>query len=91
MDVYVGAGCSVDFCVAAFDEGQKVAKDGVKLSLVGAGGVQFNITKNLGLFLDPTFSWNIPSNRRVRETYRSEYPFMFTVSSGFRITVPDIL
>ena len=87
MDVYVGAGCSVDFCVAAFDEGQKVAKDGVKLSLVGAGGVQFNITKNLGLFLDPTFSWNIPSNRRVLEMYRSEYPFMFTVSSGFRITV----
>lgn len=91
MDVYVGAGCSVDFCVGAFDEGQKVAKDGVKFSLVGAGGVQFNITKNLGLFLDPTFSWNIPSNRRVLETYRSEYPFMFTVSTGFRITVPDLL
>ncbi|MCQ2111470.1 MAG: PorT family protein [Bacteroidaceae bacterium] len=89
MDVYVCAGGSVDFCVAAFDAGQKIAKDGIGVSLVGASGVQFNITRNLGLFLDPTFSWSIPSNNRVLETYRSEYPFMFTVSTGMRITIPN--
>ncbi|MCQ2115086.1 MAG: hypothetical protein MJZ07_02665, partial [Bacteroidales bacterium] len=87
MDVYVGAGGSADFCVAAFDAGQKIAKDGVGFSLIGAGGIQFNISKNLGLFLDPTFSWNIPSDNRKLDTYRSDHPFMFTVSTGLRVTV----
>lgn len=88
MDVYVGAGGSADFCVAAFDAGQKIAKDGVKFSLIGAGGIQFNINKYLGLFLDPTFSWNIHSDNRKLDTYRSEHPFMFTVSTGLRVTIP---
>ena len=88
MDVYVGAGGSVDFCVAAYDAGQKIEKDGVGFSIIGAGGIQFNINKNLGLFLDPTFSWNIPSDNRKLDTYRSEHPFMFTVSTGLRVTIP---
>ena len=88
LDVYVGAGASADFCVAAFEAGQKIAKDGVGFSLIGAGGVQFNITDNLGIFLDPTLSWNIPSNNRVLDTYRYDHPFMFSVSTGLRITVP---
>ena len=88
MDVYVGAGGSADFCVAAYDTGHKITKDGVKFSLIGAGGIQFNINKNLGLFLDPTFSWNIPSDNRKLDTYRSEHPFMFTVSTGLRVTIP---
>lgn len=88
MDVYVGAGGSADFCVAAYDAGHKITKDGVKFSLIGAGGIQFNINKNLGLFLDPTFSWNIPSDNRKLDTYRSEHPFMFTVSTGLRVTIP---
>lgn len=89
MDVYVGAGASADFCVAAYDAGQKTTKDGVGFSLIGAGGIQFNISKNLGLFLDPTFSWIIPSEHRVLDTYRSEHPFMFSVSTGLRITLPN--
>lgn len=88
LDVYVGAGASADFCVAAYDAGKKIAKDGVGFSLIGAGGVQYNFTDNLGIFLDPTLSWNIPSNNRVLDTYKSAHPFMFSVSTGLRITVP---
>ena len=88
LDVYVGAGASADFCVAAYDAGKKIGKDGVGFSLIGAGGVQFNITDNLGIFLDPTLSWNIPSNNRVLDTYKSEHPFMFSVSTGLRVTIP---
>ena len=87
MDVYVGTGGSVDFCVAAYDTGQKIARDNVGFSLIGAGGIQFNINKNLGLFLDPTFSWNIPSDNRVLDTYRTENPFMLAVSTGLRFTI----
>lgn len=87
LDVYVGAGASADFCVAAFEAGQKIAKDGLGFSLIGVGGIQFNITDNLGIFLDPTFSWNIPSDSRVLDTYRSQHPFMFSLSSGIRINI----
>ena len=88
LDVYVGAGASADFCIAAFEAGQKIGKDGVGFSLIGAGGVQFNITDNLGIFFDPTLSWNIPSNNRVLGTYKSAHPFLVSVSTGLRITVP---
>lgn len=88
FDVYVGAGTSADFCVAAFEDGNRIAKDGISFSLIGAGGVQLNITDNLGLFLDPTFSWNIPSNNRILDTYKSDHPFMFSVSTGLRVNIP---
>lgn len=88
LDVYAGAGASADFCVAAFEAGQKIGKDGVGFSLIGAGGVQFNITDNLGIFLDPTISWNIPSSNRLLDTYKSAHPFMFSVSTGLRVTIP---
>ena len=88
LDVYVGAGASADFCIAAYEDGNKIEKDGIGFSLIGAGGVQFNFTENLGVFLDPTFSWNIPSDTMVLETYRSTHPLMFSVSIGLRATVP---
>lgn len=87
MDVYVGAGASVDYCVAASDSGRRTDGDGVGLSLEAAGGIQFNLTRNLGLFLDPTLSWNTPVGHSVLSTYRSEHPIMFSVSSGIRVTL----
>ena len=88
VDVYVGAGGSMDFCVAAYDAGRKIARDGVGFSLIGFGGIQFNISRNLGLFLDPTLSCDLTSGNRTLDTYRSEHPFMFTVSTGLRVTIP---
>ena len=87
IDVYVGAGASADLCVAAYEDGNKVAKDGIGFSLIGGGGFQFNINRSFGLFVDPMFSWDMFSNSRVLETYRTEYPFMFSVSGGIRVTL----
>ena len=89
LDVYVGAGASADFCIAAFEDGSRIAKDGIGFSLIGSGGVQFNITNNLGLFFDPTFSWNIPADNRILDTYKSDHPFIFSVSSGIRVTLQN--
>ena len=87
MDVYVGAGVSVDYCIAAYDEGNKIKGDGIGFSLTGTGGIQFNITKNLGLFIEPTLSWNIPLDNRVLETYKTEHPLMLSFPTGIRITL----
>ena len=88
IDVYVGTGVSADFCVAADDTGYKINKDGAGFSLIGAGGFQFNISRNFGLFLEPSFSWDFTSERRILETYRMEHPLMFSVSTGLRFSLP---
>lgn len=87
VDVYVGAGASADFCVLANENGYAIEKDGASFSLNGVGGVQLNITKNIGIYLDPTFSWNIPTDNLKLKTYKSEHQFMFSLSSGVRFTL----
>lgn len=87
LNLYAGAGTSVDFCLAASEEGHKVAKDEVGLSLVGVAGAQLNITKNLGVFVEPTLSWDMTAGNRELNTYRSEHPVMFSIASGLRFTL----
>lgn len=88
LDVYVGAGVSTDFCVAVSVDGCKTAKDGIGMALNGAGGVLFSISDHFGLFLEPTFSWSIPSDNRVLDTYKSEHPCMLSVATGLRVSFP---
>lgn len=88
LAVYVGAGASVDFCLAASDAGRQIPKDGAGFSLEGAGGIQLNFSRYFGFYLEPALSWNIPSESRVLSTYKTEHPFMFTVSTGLRIKMP---
>ena len=87
LDVYVGGGLEGDYCVGASLAGEKVVpKDGFSLSALGAGGIQFNMTDRLGLYVEPSLSYTFPSESRVLETYRSEKPLFFSVSSGLRIS-----
>ena len=65
----------------------EVDPDGIAFSLIGTTGIQFNVTDHLGLYLEPGFSWNIPSENRVLDTFMSEHPFMFSASSGIRFTL----
>ena len=85
LDVYVGGGFEADWCVGATLEGGRIKKDGFGLSLLGAGGVQFNFNKRIGLFVEPEISWTIPSESRVLETYRTGHPVSFSVASGIRV------
>lgn len=87
LGVYAGAGFEGDWCVAATLDGNKIKKDGLGLSLLGAGGVQLNFTKRAGFYLEPELSWAIPSKNRTLETYRSEHPLMFSINTGLRINL----
>ncbi|MBR6869184.1 MAG: hypothetical protein IKM93_05130 [Bacteroidales bacterium] len=87
LDVYVGGGASGDWCVSATLAGKEIPRDGFSFSLLGAGGVQFNMTRHLGLFVEPEISWTLPSEKRVLETYRSAHPFLFSVATGLRINL----
>ena len=87
LDVYVGGGVSGDWCVGATLAGKEIPRDGFSFSLLGAGGVQFNMTRHLGLYVEPEISWTLPSEKRVLETYRSAHPFLFSVATGLRINL----
>ena len=87
LDVYVGGGVSGDWCVGATLAGIDIPRDGFSFSLLGAGGVQFKVTRHLGLYVEPEISWTLPSEKRVLETYRSAHPFLFSVATGLRINL----
>ena len=87
VDTYLGAGVKGDLCMSATLDGKSIGKDGPAFRLLGAGGIQFNATRNLSLFLEPEISWTVPSDRRVLSTYSSEHPWMFTVATGVRINL----
>lgn len=90
VEAYIGAGLSADFCVKATYDDKAIDKDGLAYSLLGAAGVQFNITRHTSLFVEPAVSYSTPFGNRVLTTYRTEHPFMFSISSGIRLTLPSI-
>jgi hypothetical protein len=87
LDVYVGAGVAGDICVGSTLGGSAFAKDGPAFSVLGAGGLQWNMTKRLGLYVEPELSWTAPSDRHILKTYRQEHPLVFTVATGLRFNI----
>lgn len=87
LDVYVGTGIAGDLCIGSSLGGNAFAKDGPSFSVLGAGGLQWNMTKRLGLYVEPELSWTAPSDKHVLKTYRQEHPFVFTVATGLRINL----
>lgn len=87
LDIYVGGGFEGDYCIAASLAGNKIRRDGFNVSLLGAGGIQFNPTRRFGFYVEPEVIWTLPSDNRVLLTYRSENPFMFSVATGLRVNL----
>ena len=87
LDVYLGAGVSGDVCIAAFRAGKPVEKDGFAFSLIGAGGIQANLTKRLGIYAEPELSRSFSIGNNNLETYRTAHPWMFSVATGLRVNL----
>ena len=87
LEAYLGGGFAADYCLAASLGGDAVGKDGISLSTLGAVGLQFNITRHFGVYLEPEISWTVPSDSRRLETYRSEHPLMFSLAGGLRVNL----
>ena len=87
LEAYVGGGVQGDVCVGATLAGEKIPKDGFSLALLGAGGIQMNVSKRLGLYVEPQLSWRMFAGQQVITSYRSEHPLMLSIATGFRITL----
>ena len=87
FDFYAGAGVEKAFFFFFFLAGSKIKKDGGYLSLLGSGGVQWNASKLIGLYLEPSMSWSFMPEPRITETYLTEHPFTFLIATGIRINL----
>ena len=87
LDAYVGGGVEGEMCVRATFAGKSVKRDGASLSILGVGGLQLNLTRHLGLYLEPELSWRAIPGKSVLETYRNEHPVMFSAKAGLRIDI----
>jgi len=78
LDVYVGAGVEGDMCLGARE---------FNLSLQGVGGIQVNVSRRLGIYLEPELGWRIPTGTPALETYRTQHPLMFSLAAGLRLRI----
>ncbi|MCR4569236.1 MAG: porin family protein, partial [Bacteroidales bacterium] len=87
LDVYAGAGMEVEMCMGATLAEKKLIRDPLCLSLLGAAGIQLNLSKRIGLYLEPELSWSVPSANWELDNYRRTHPLVFTVATGIRINI----
>ena len=80
LDVYVGGGAAADYCIGAKmiikytdpalkDSIQELRRDGFVFSLIGAGGIQLNFNKRIGLYLEPELTWSKPPKKAHLDFY----------------------
>ena len=87
LDVYAGAGMEVDLCLGATLGGNQLKRDPIGFSLLGATGIQLNLSRRIGLYLEPELSWRVPSADWKLDTYQRTHPLVFTIATGIRINI----
>lgn len=93
IDFYALAGAEAEFCVAGKFEYKGPGKSitgkedcGSPLFSVGIGlGVEFKITKWLGIYIDPEVNYFIPGNHP--KSIRTDKPLMFNLGAGLRFNL----
>ena len=87
IKTYLGVGWGADYCFRATRSGEPLAKGGIDLSLMGAGGIQLNVGRRAGLYVEPRAGWTVLNGNKALKTYRTEHAPMFSVAGGIRITL----
>lgn len=85
FDVYVGGGLEADYCLKAVRGGEAIPKGGFVFSLLGAGGIQFNVSDRLGIYVEPEINLALPS--KAPETYMTKHTVSLQLSTGIRINI----
>ena len=85
VDIYFGAGAMGDICIKATLSGENIMHEDLTFSLLGADGIQLNILKHAGLYVEPQLSWMIPTGNDRLETWRTQHPLTFSISAGIRV------
>ena len=87
-DLYAGAGIKTDWCPAATFDGQPIRRNPFVFSAQLAGGVEYRITRLVGVYIEPRLSWFPQTREAPFETYRTLLPVTFNMAAGLRFTLP---
>ena len=81
----LSAGGKAEKVVYAVRAGTRFKEPGVQFAAVGNAAIQFDITRNLGLFLAPELSYWF--TRTQLPTYNTENPFNLSLKAGLNVTL----
>lgn len=81
---YVSAGGAVEKCVYATQGSEHFTVKPLQFSLTGAVGVQYDLSRHVGLYIEPGVSHYFDDGSDV-VTYRKENPTGFSLQGGIRL------
>lgn len=87
VSVWFGGGGKVDRLVYGKFGTDRIKDDTLNWSIIGDLGIQYDLSKNVGVFLAPEVSYYFKPENPVIQTYRTENPLMFTVGAGLRFSL----
>ena len=85
FSVYLSAGGAIEKCVYGKLGDEKQTVGPVQLSVLGALGAQYNLSRRWGLYVEPGISYYFDDGSKV-QTIRKERPCSFTLQAGLRLT-----
>lgn len=83
--LYASAGGAIEKCVYGKIGTENETVKPVQLSVMGAVGAQYNISRRVGLYVEPGVSYFFDDGSSV-QTIRKENPCNFTLQAGVRLT-----
>lgn len=83
----VSAGGKAEKVVYAVRAGTRYKEPGIQLAAVGNAAVQFDITRNLGIFLAPELSYWF--TQTALPTYNTENPLNLSLRAGLNVKLGD--
>lgn len=87
VSAWVGGGVKVDRLVYGKFGSDRIKDNTLNWSIIGDLGIQYDLSKNVGVFLAPEVSYYFKPENPVLQTYRTENPLMFTVGAGLRFSL----
>ena len=81
----LSAGGKAEKVVYAVRGGTRINEPGIQFAAVGDAAVQFDITRNLGIFLAPELSYWF--TKTSLPTYNTEHPFNLSLKAGLNLTL----
>lgn len=85
FSVYLSGGGAVEKCVYGKLGNDTQTVKPVQLSVLGALGAQYNLSRRWGLYVEPGVSYYFDDGSNV-QTIRKERPCSFTLQAGLRLT-----
>lgn len=83
--MYLSGGGTVEKCVYAKVGSESESVNPIQLSVMGAVGAQYNISRRVGLYVEPGVSYFFDDGSSI-QTIRKDNPFNFTLQAGLRLT-----